>query len=70
MTTEKENPATQVKLVDFFALEPEELADNTEALEAVVEYQRSKRKVFYEEQKGKGRVKKEKPVAEVMEKKL
>lgn len=70
MTTEPENPATQVKLVDYFALEPIELLENEEALKAIVEYQRSKRKVFYEEQKGKGRVKKEKPVAEVMEKKL
>ena len=68
--SDKENPATQVKLTDCFALEPLELHDNKEALEAVVEYQRSKRKVFYEEQKGKGRVKKEKPIAEVMEKKL
>lgn len=68
--SDKENPATQVKLTDYFALEPLELAENEEALKAVVEYQRSKRKVFYEEQKGKGRVKKEKPIAEVMEKKL
>lgn len=70
-----ENPAAQVKLTDYFALEATELADfetNPEVkkkVEAIVAYQRERRRVFFEEQKGKARVKKEKSINDILDKK-
>lgn len=70
VTPAVDNPATKVKLVDYFALEPEELASDPEKVAAIVAYQREKRRVFFEEQKGKARVKKEKPINDVLDKKV
>ena len=70
MTTE--NPLDKVKMTDLFATEPLDMADpkNESLLKKVLDYQRERRRIFIEENKGKGRVKKEQPINEVMDKKL
>lgn len=59
-------------MTDLFAMEPLDMADpkNEAHLRKVLDYQRERRRVFIEDQKGKGRVKKEKPIDEIMDKKL